>query len=211
MPWDFKHGSSNQTFVGASWMAEQRDRAALDVGYEESVRSPGADGILGTAACPVDPHACDDIGGVSINTIPASNPGDNDTLDSVPTFAQFAGSPVALTFPGVAIAVKSDNAGVQIERGILFYRVSESEDNRDWNGDTDKVDFVLRQTSTSTSISSSIATSSSIAGQPSIYVDINATPGVGALLTDESKVGLAPGTDVNGDGAITFIVQYFRF
>lgn len=200
-PWDFTHGESapHLTYVGASWLSEQPDRSRLTAAYEEKVKSPGVDGALGTP---------DDIGGVSINTIPASNPGDNDILDSVPTFPDFIGG--HLSFRGVAIAVDDDNAGVEVVRGFLFYRVDEDEDDRDWNADVDETDFVLRTTSLSSSASATVGTLNAIAGRSSLEYNRDETPAAAAFVTDESMVGIA-GTDVNLDGRIGLIVQYIRF
>ena len=183
--WDFTHGSANNTFVGASWMAEQRDRAQLDVAFEERV------------------------GGVSINNVPPSNPGDSDTLDSVPTFASFGGSPAHMVFPGVAIAVQANNAGILVARGTGFYRVDEAADNRDWNGDTDKSDFVLWRTSLSQGTSAFMATLNSL-NRPAIEFNVDEQPFGAAFLTDETMQG-AGGTDINGDGTKHLIVQYFKF
>ena len=68
---------------------------------------------------------------------------DGDQLDSVATFPAFTGSPRRLGFPGYAAAVQKTNAGIAFQNGWAFYRISEAEDDRDWNGDGVKDDFVM--------------------------------------------------------------------
>ena len=132
--WDFTHGSNNTTFVGATTMAEIPDRTRLCVAFPEN------------------------ISGTNINrhTNPVIAGEDTDTNDSVPTFADF-GSANTMLFPGVAIAVDKDNAGIVISKSYGFYRVSEAEDSRDWNNDLDETDFILFRTSLSQSVSTATA------------------------------------------------------
>lgn len=182
--WQFLHSSGNTTFVGVSWMSEQRDRSLLDVALEERVN------------------------GVNINVHNPPVAGeDTDTLDSVPTFGQFSAG--TLTFPGVAIAVQGNNAGIAVSKNTLFYRVSEAEDSRDWNGDGDETDFVIFRTSVTQGTSFSMGTANSLS-RTAIEFDQEATPSGAAFITDETKLGAA-GTDINGDGAKRLIVQYFTY
>ena len=62
-----------------------------------------------------------------------------------------------MTFPGVAIATNFDNAGLVISKGYAFYRVSESEDSRNWNNDLDETDQILFRTSLSQGTSFAMA------------------------------------------------------
>lgn len=185
--WDFTHTSSGTAFVGATFMAETPARDRLGVALPEN------------------------IAGDNINRhVPAVAGEDLDTNDSVPTFADFSGA-TTLSFPGVAIASDTDNAGIVIAKGVAFYRVFEAQDSRDWNGDNVENDVVLFRTSLSqgTSFSTAVLNDLTIGGNatPSVYVDTVGTPSAAAIVVDETIVG----TDVNGDGTQHFVVEYFRF
>jgi hypothetical protein len=55
------------------------------------------------------------------------NARDSDTNDSIPVFARFdLSDPNDFDFPGPAIAVDADNAGMVIANGTGFYRVEEA-------------------------------------------------------------------------------------
>jgi hypothetical protein len=182
-PWQYVHSGS---YVGASWMAEERTRARLNVALEEKVY------------------------GVSLNPGSATAPGDLDLLDSIPTFAVFT-TATTLAFPGVKIAVEPGNAGIVDTRGFAFYRVSESSDNRDWTGDGDKNDQIVWRTSFSQGISSINGVSNTILRPVIEFNAEEATPACAILLSDETKQGPF-GTDLNLDGDRTDIVlQFFIF
>lgn len=190
-PWDFTQGSSSSTFVGASWMEETPNRQRLDVALEEKVE------------------------GININShVPPVAGEDTDTLDSVPTFADFTGSPTYLAFPGVAIAVQPDNAGIVVASNYGFYRVDEADDSRNWNapGDTDETDFILFRTSLQQGISGAMGVLNAIPGRPSIDVNPDeSSPFGAAFLADEQMQGPS-GTDLNGDGdAADVVLSYFKF
>lgn len=183
VPWQYAHSGN---FVGASWVAEERTRSRLNVALEEKV------------------------GGVSINTGTPSAPGDNDILDSIPTFAVFS-TATTLTFPGVKIAVEPGNPGIADVRGLGYYRVGEAADNRDWTGDGDKNDQVVFRSSFTSGLSSINGVSNTL-NRPVIEFNAEeATPACVAILSDETKQGAA-GSDINNDGDRTDIVlQYFIF
>jgi hypothetical protein len=190
-PWDVTHGDTNSTFVGATWMQETPDRARLDVALQEEVE------------------------GININShVPPVGGEDLDTNDSVPTFADFGGSPVRLAFPGVAIALDEDNAGIVLARNFAFYRVDEAADSRNWNqpGDSDETDFILFRTSLVQGTSGSMGPMNSIPGRPAIDVNPDeSSPFGGAFLADEAMQG-GSGTDMNGDGdADDLVLSYFKF
>jgi hypothetical protein len=187
-PWDFTHGSANSSFVGGSWIAEQLDRKHLDVALEEKVA------------------------GININAhVPPIAGEDTDILDSVPTFAEFASSPSRLVFPGVAIAVKKNDAGIVIAHNFAFYRVSEAEDSRDWNSDGLETGFILFRTSLIDGTSARMGPLNSIPGRPAIDVNLEETPLGAAFIADEQLQGPA-GTDLNGDGdANDLVLEYFHF
>lgn len=182
-PWQFLHTSA---YVGASWMNETRDRGRLGLALQEAV------------------------GGVSLNPGTTANPGDNDLLDSIPTFPVFSGAGV-LTFPGVKIAVDPGNPGIVVTRGLGYYRTSESADSRDWTGDGDENDRVLFRFTIARGTTNINGTSNSVT-RNSIDVDVDTgSPACAAFLTDESLQG-ATGSDINGDGDKTdLVVQYFVF
>lgn len=184
--WDFTHSSVGTTFAGTTWMAEQPDRTRLDVALEERVNS------------------------VNINSHTPAVPGEDlDTNDSVPTFADFTGGST-LSFPGVAIAADSDNAGIVVARGYGFYRVSEAEDSRDWNSDGDESDFVLWRTSLTQGTSVYMGLHNSLV-RPALHVNGNETsPAGGAYIALESQQGT--GLDLNGDGDTNdLVLRYFQF
>jgi hypothetical protein len=188
VPWQFVHSSS---FVGATYVGETRTRQRLTLALQEAV------------------------GGVSLNPGSGSNPGDNDLLDSVPTFPTFNASGV-LTFPGVAVAADvglpgTANPGMVITNGLGYYRVAESFDNRDWSGDGDKADRLAFRTSFSDARTNINGISSTV-NRPVIEVDpLSSAPACAALLTDEA-LQTAGGFDVNDDGDSTdLVLQYFRF
>jgi hypothetical protein len=183
-PWDFTHGATNSTFVGATWMREQPDSSRLNVAFPENV------------------------GGVNLNAHNPPLPGeDTDLLDSVPTFATFAGSPAFLTFPGVAIAVDHANAGQVIAGNIGFYRVSEVEDSRDWNGDGDELDTILFGTSLTSGISAFVGDLNTIAGRSAIEVDPEESPAFHAAFVADERM---QNVDLNGDGdALDLVATWF--
>lgn len=185
--WDFTHGASPGDHVGATWMAETPDRARLNVALSEVV-----------ADLNINAHT------------PAVAGEDTDELDSVPTFADFTGAST-LSFPGVAIAADSANAGVSIGKSVGFYRVNEAQDSRDWNEDGDEADWILFRTSLSQGTSAQMGplNNISIGGQPTpaVVFDTVGTPQGAAYVFDEALVG----TDVNNDGTVSFFVRYFRF
>jgi len=182
-PWQFLHSTA---FVGASWVAETRDRSRLALALQEAV------------------------GGDSLNPGTSQNPGDNDILDSIPTFPVFNTGSV-LSFPGIKIAVDPSNPGIVVTRGLGYYRTAESADNRDWTGDGDKNDRVLFRSSFSKGTTNINGTSNSVT-RSVIDFDVESTsPACAAFLTDETLQG-ATGTDINGDGDKTdLVVQYFVF
>ena len=138
--------------------------------------------------------------------------GDGDVLDSIPTFPVFAGSPRFLSFPGVAAAVESGNAGIVVAHHFGFFRLSEAEDDHDWNSDGIRTGYVLILTNLAQGASQFIATLNSIQGRPAIEFNAEETTPIGAaFITDEQYLG-AGGTDLNHDGTTTsLVITYFRF
>ncbi len=175
--WTYDHngGATAGGFVGSSWAAETSDHSRWLVGFQESVF------------------------GQSVNT-----GGDTDELDSAPTIARFdSGAPNDLDFPGAAIAVDADNAGISIANGIAFFRVDEAADNRDWNGGG-KTHFVLFRTTAGTLQQTTYIMTLNSLARPA--VETGGTVGAAALC-DES----ADNKDLNKDGDKNdFVVRWFR-
>ena len=191
--WDFTHGSGNSTFVGSSWTREQPDRSRLDVALQEKVMGQN----------------------INIRNPPETGE-DTDILDSIPTFAGFAANPFRLAFPGVAIAVDTDDAGIIVAKGFGFYRVDENADSRNWNepGGTqagDETDFVLRRVSLGNGTSKDMGTLNSIPGRLAIEVNLEDSSSCAAFIAYEPLQG-STGQDFNNDGDPNdFVIRYFRF
>jgi hypothetical protein len=184
--WDFTPGNAPpNSWVGASWMREKKDRTRLNVAFQESV------------------------GGVNINVHNPPIPGeDTDTNDSLPTFADFSSS-TTVAYPGVAVAVRAANAGMVIGKDTAFYRVDEAADSRDWNGDVDETDMILFRTSLSNGTTTVMSVLNDLS-RLSVDLDEVGSPGGAAFLADESMGGA--GIDFNGDGDTTdYVVRYFIF
>ncbi len=172
--WQFDHSASlGIQAAGTDWMAEREQRDRLLVTFQESLI------------------------GVSIN-----GGGDSDTLDSAPSFA-FFDSTGDLDFPGPPIAIDSGNAGIVIAGQVALYRVDEAEDNRDWNGDTLKNDFVLFRTTVATLQNSNFLGTLSNLPRPAAE-----SSSVGsAYLSDEAMAG----ADLNGDNQVGgLVLRWFR-
>jgi len=175
--WTFDHNASAAGFQGAGtrWMGEQPDRTRVGSGFQESVFG---------------------------NRI---NARDTDTTDSVPTFVRFdPGNASDLDFPGPAIAIDEDNAGIVIGAGIALFRVDENADNFDWNSDGDRNDFVLFRSRVSTLADTlAVSTLNSLNG-PAAYFDLGLGQGATAIgaafLADESSISAGSARDLNADG-----------
>jgi hypothetical protein len=173
--WEFNHSSGPDPLgVGGSYMAERKERDRILVGFQESVF------------------------GMSINVN-----GDNDILDSTPTFVSFdPGNADDLDFPGPAVALDSSNPGMVLAEGVVFYRVDETEDDRDWNNDGDLDDQVMWRTRISDNSSVYMGTLNDLAGPVIVASDFGA-----ACLADEVQAH----RDYNGDGdQADFVVRWFR-
>ncbi len=128
---------------------------------------------------------------------------DGDQLDSMPTFAQFTGAPVRMAFPGYTAAVQKTNAGIVFQNGWAFYRISEAEDDRDWNGDGASNEFVMLRSRIADGLSQFIVTLNSLP-IPAVRPDLITGAAGGVFLVDEMMAG-----DVNGDGVISFALVYY--
>lgn len=130
---------------------------------------------------------------------------DGDQLDSVATFAQFTGSPQRLAFPGYAAAVQKLNAGITFQNGWGFFRVSEAEDTRDWNGDGTADDFVMLRARLADGLSQYIVELNAIPGRAAVEPGSITGASGGTFVIDEAMAG-----DINADGVISFAMIYYR-
>jgi hypothetical protein len=173
--WEFNHANGpNPLGVGGSWMAERKERDRILFAFQESV--------FGTS--------------INVN-------GDADTLDSTPTYVSFdPGNQDDLDFPGPAVALDSTNPGMVLAEGVIFYRVDETEDNRDWNNDGDLDDQVMWRTRMSDNSSTYMGTLNDLPLPAIVASDFGA-----AALFDEVQAK----RDYNGDGdQADFVVRWFR-
>src|SRR5262245_12928788 len=89
---------------------------------------------------------------------------DSDKTDGLPVWADFETGPT-LDFDGMGYAVDVNNAGIEIVGNVVFFRVSEAADNRDYNADGDKNDVVLFRNPLDACNPVPMATSSLVPGQ----------------------------------------------
>jgi hypothetical protein len=199
--WDFSHqsastpsfgtgvfdsGGDSEPFAGTSWMAAEPVGDRLGVTFLEKV--PGTN---------------PDVGSLNTNLDCNFVAKDMDKTDALPVWADFESGPT-LDWDGVGYAVDPANAGIVIAAGFVFFRVSEAQDERDYNDDGDELDVVLFRNPLTTCGPIPMATSTTLASP------VLATDGVNgaAFLSSESQAGL----DFNGDGDLGDLVpRYFRF
>lgn len=173
----FDHGSGTGFQpAGTAWMSERESRDRALIAFQEKVANL------------------------------ALNSSDTDKLDSAPSFARF--DPLDLDdldFPGPAIAVADDNAGIVIQNGFAFYRVDEAADNRNWNGDSDKLDFVLFRSELANLGNTNFVATLSDLDRPAVVSD---SGNIGAaFIALESSVNV----DFNADGDTNdFVLRWMR-
>lgn len=197
--WHFSHQSSTRShgtgifdsdgdsepFAGTSWMAAEAVGGRLGIVFLEEV--PGT-----------NPN----VGSLNTNLNCAAVQKDTDKTDGLPVWADFESGPT-LDFDGMGYAVDKANAGITIVDNFAFFRVSESDDNRDYNADGQINDIVLFRNPLNTCGPVPMATSSLVAGQ-AIVTD--GTRGA-AFLSSESQADV----DFNGDGDKTDLVaRWFK-
>ncbi|MBL8863152.1 MAG: hypothetical protein JNK02_14240 [Planctomycetes bacterium] len=182
--WDFTHGDTNTQYVEASWVAALQSQNRLGLAFTER------------------------IGGSSLNQGTSSQPGDADVLDSIPVFATFSAG--RMVFPGVALAVDSDNAGIAMANNWSFYRMNEVEDSRDLNSDGDKTDLLLYRTNLTTGATIGMSVLVNVQRDAVHFARFGARS-CAACFAPEAAQG-ASGADFNGDGDRTDVVlRWFRF
>jgi hypothetical protein len=131
--------------------------------------------------------------------------GNGNATDSVATFAWFDEANQRVSFPGYGVATLPDNAGVVIQNGYGFYRVSEAHQGADINGDGQANDILVWASRLFDGQTLDLHEHNAIARRA---VDPDQpSPPLCAFLVDESKAG-----DVNQDGhAEGFAVVYFAW
>ena len=188
--WTFEHESSSnpshgtgipgRPFAGASWMAPDEEVGRLGIGFQEAV--PNTD-LNDDGPCLLGQK-------------------DRDAIDTLPVWADFEGD--VLDFDGLGFALVADNCGIVIARNWAFFRVSESADATDYNGDGDMNDTILGRNPTGTCDPVLMSVSNTEDG-PAIATDGDRG---GAFLASEFLAG----RDLNGDGDTNdLVVRYFEF
>jgi len=180
--------------IGAFWRIDQVDGPGVGfVGTDWMNETPKRNYVLTTLQ--------EEVAGGPINT------GDNDILDSVPTWGEFDNDEEDIDFPGETVAVEAGNAGIAIAGKYAFYRVDEAADNRDWNNDGDKGDMVLIRTNLDSLNGSYIAVLDSLP-RPAVVAQTGTSSVVGgAFIANEAMAG----KDFNDDGDKNDrVVRYFE-
>ena len=133
--------------------------------------------------------------------------GDGDTLDSMPTWADFTGSPTRLSFLGLFQACVANNAGITLSNGWGFYRFDEMANGfGDANGNGQTDDILLLRVNLSSGLFTNMGFLNTLA-RPSIEAEDDGVSAGAAFLFDET-IG---GTDLNGDGdAFDLVPRYFQ-
>ncbi|MDP6988041.1 MAG: hypothetical protein QF903_01015 [Planctomycetota bacterium] len=167
---------------------------------------PGSGEVYATATWMGEQHDRERLG-VAFGEEPSGDINeDGDSSDSVPTFARFEDSPQELLFPGFAVAVDHDNAGIEVQNGWAFYRVSEAEDSTDWNGDGDTFDSLLWRTQLSSGLTHVLSVLNT-EDAPAVVTQDRDGADVSVWLVNEAQAG-----DANGDGrADGYALRYFAW
>ena len=180
--WDYDlHDPEGGTATfGASWMGAEAEVDRIAIGLEEAVSdlnlNGGCNGVLKDA----------------------------DKTDSIAAWLNF-GTP-GLGVPGIGFAVDEFNMGGTFAGGNIFFRLSEAGDDRDYNNNGTKTDFVLtRNPLGSTGCSpTALGTLHSLVGAALISDNVRG----GVFFTEEA----AALVDVNKDGDQTdFVLRWMRF
>ncbi len=189
--WDFDHPDGNpgtglpgENFVGASWMAESSQNGRLGLAFQESV--PGQS--------------------LNIDLFCDLVTKDADTTDVLPVWGDLEGGAPILDFDGQGYALLETDPGIVIAKGWVFYRVSESADNFDYNQDGDENDVILFRNPETTCSTTAMATASALPGTTPV-VETDGFTGC-AFISSEFQAGV----DLNGDGDTNDLVtRWFVF
>lgn len=177
---------ASEPYAGASWLAERAQSGRLALAFQEEV--PGTNPLVPSLNNNLD---C----GVVAK--------DADLVDSLPVWADFEVGP-ELDFDGVGFALDPIEEGIVIRGSQVFFRVSESEDSVDHNGDGDLGDPVLFRNPILACAPVVLGTASALGG-PCVVTD-----GItgGAFVSSEPFSG----EDWNEDGDTNdLVVRYFLY
>lgn len=199
--WVFEHRSgvgevqgeffvTTEPYVGASWMAPEEVATRLPIAYEERVSGLALNTNVDCDLVPKDADATDSVASwprlrseLERNIIEPDHP---------------------MTFPGIGYAVVADNPGFAIINSVIYFRVSEAQDGRDYNGDEDTDDICLFRTPLGTGCPIDFVSVTDSNPGPVAAGDIR---GVGFLAAESAE-----GVDYNEDGDILdTVVRYIVF
>jgi hypothetical protein len=127
---------------------------------------------------------------------------DADESDVLPAWLRYDQQSDALIIAGLGWAVQPLNGGVVIRSGVAFFRVSEPDDDVDWNNDDDENDFILFRSPVTACSPTNMGTLNNLPNTPAIY---SGTAQGGLFFASES----AAGQDLNGDGTIAGLAARF--
>lgn len=195
-PWHVSHpsgsvgtGLGGVNYVGSDWLADRPREGRLGLGFEEAT----AGDILGLPNFTLNNCLNGDL-----------VVKDSDDLDSMPVWSDFGQGPV-FDFDGIGYAVATNNAGIVVVRGQVFFRGNENNDNHEYSGDADSSDDILFRNPVASGCSAVAMSVASALDEPVVYSD-----GVSlcAFHCDEAQAGL----DLNDDGdELDFVLRYFTF
>lgn len=133
--------------------------------------------------------------------------GDGDVLDSMPTWADFVGSPTRLSFLGLFQACVANNAGITLSNGWGFYRFDELANGLgDANGNGTTDDILLLRVSLTNGVFTNMGFLNTLT-RPAIEAEDDGVSAGASFLFDETIFG----TDLNGDGdALDLVPRYFK-
>ena len=105
---------------------------------------------------------------------------------------------------GRGYSLQPANPGITFAASQSFFRVSESEDGFDWNGDNDLDDTILFRVPLTNCDPDNMGVLNTLSGEPAVTSD-----GLfgAAFFADESIVN----SDLNDDGVIGFALRTFSF
>lgn len=176
-------------YVGADWLADRPREGRLGLGFEEQT---AADVLA-------QPN-------FTLNNCLAGDlfVKDTDSDDSLPVWSDFGQGPV-FDFDGIGYALASNNAGIVVVRGQVFFRGNEHNDNHEYSGDADTSDDILFRNPVASGCTAVPMSIASALDEPVLYSD---GASLCAFHCDEAQAG----ADLNGDGdQLDFVLRYFTF
>ena len=179
-PWEFEHRDTDgpSFFVAVSWMDEEVVNNRVAMTFLEEAQQ------------------------LTLNNACTLQAKDEDFDDALPAWPRFDGT--QLVVPGVGFAVPPSDPGIVLFANFVFFRVSESLDNRDHNLDGDLDDLILVRNPIFACDPEVMDTASM---ELEDVVELGGFFG-GAFVASEPDVGV----DFNEDGdSADLVVRHFRF